>query len=155
MHIAVAHRGARQLQAQPAQIAVQPDIRHHRADHAAALELLAFRPAFGDQGQDLVAVDDAAFLVGHHHAVGVAIERDAEIGAHLAHLGAHRLGRGRAAIQIDVEAVGRDAHRHDIGAQFPQHFRRDLVGGAIGAIDHDAHAVEPRLRGKVRLANSI
>ena len=58
-HIAVAHRGARQRQVQRSQITIQPGIRHHRADHAAALELAAFRPALGDQGQDLVAVDDA------------------------------------------------------------------------------------------------
>ena len=144
-HIAVAHRRARQGQIQGLEITVQPGIGHHRADHAAALELVALRPAFGDQGQDLVAVDDAAMLVGHHHPVGVAVQRDAEIGAHFAHLGAHGLGRGRAAIQIDVGAVGRDAHGHDVGAQFPQHFGRDLVGGAIGAIDHDAQAVEPQI----------
>ena len=90
-HIAVAHRRARQLQVQAPEITVQPGIGHHRADHAAALELAVLRPALGDQRQDLVAIDDAALLVGHHHPVGVAVQRDAEIGAHFAHLGAHRL----------------------------------------------------------------
>ena len=33
------------------------------------------------------------------HAVGVAVERDADIGAHLAHLARERLGRGRAALR--------------------------------------------------------
>ena len=37
-----------------------------------------------------------------------------------------------------------------------KHFRRHLVGRAVGAIDHDAQAVEPEIAlGKVRLANSI
>ena len=31
---------------------------------------------------------------------------------------------------------------NDVGAQLPQRFRHHLVGGAIGAIDHDAQAVE-------------
>ena len=30
----------------------------------------------------------------------------------------------------------------DLGAELPQHRRRDLVGGAIGAIDDDLEAVE-------------
>ncbi len=53
-------------------------------------------PAFGDDGEDLVAVDDMALLVDDDHAVGVAVERDADVGAHLAHLAGERLGRGRA-----------------------------------------------------------
>ena len=39
-------------------------------------------------------------------AIGVAIERDAEIGAMLEHGGAHRRRRGGAAAGVDVEAVG-------------------------------------------------
>ena len=37
-------------------------------------------------GEDLVAVDQLALLVGHHQPVGVAVQRDAEIGAVLEHL---------------------------------------------------------------------
>ena len=51
---------------------------------------LASRPSSfqlcGDHGHELVAVDDVALLVDHQQAVGVAVERDADIGAHLAHL---------------------------------------------------------------------
>ena len=43
-------------------------------------------PGFGDQRHDLVAVDQRAVLVDDHHAVGVAVERDADVGAHLMHL---------------------------------------------------------------------
>ena len=98
--------------------------------------------AFGDHGDQLVAVDDVALLVDDDHAVGVAVERDADIGAHLAHLAAERLRRGRAAVAIDVEAVGLDADRDDLGAELPQRLRRHLVGGAVGAVDHDAQAFE-------------
>src|SRR5262249_7153711 len=75
-------------------------------------------------------------------AVGVAIERDADIGAHLAHLLAQGFRRDRAAVFVDVEAVGLHSDRDYLGAQFPQRRRRDAVAGAVGAIDDDAQAVE-------------
>ena len=126
--IAVADRGARQRQVQALQIALEAEIGHDGGDHAAAREPAATAASSGDQRHDLVAIDDAALLVGDDDAVGVAIERDADIGAHFAHLGAHRLRRGRAAFQVDVEAVGLDADGDDLGAQLPQRRGRDLVG---------------------------
>src|SRR6478735_5536115 len=42
----------------------------------------------------------------------------------------------------DSASVGLDADRHHVGTQFPQRFRHHLVGGTIGAIDHDAQAIE-------------
>ena len=112
-------------------------------------------PALGDHRHDLVAVDDLALLVDDHDAVGVAVERDADVGAHLAHLVAQRLRRGRAALVVDVAAVGLDADLDDLGAQLPQRLGRHLVAGAVGAIDDDAQAVEAQVRGSVRLANSM
>ena len=98
-----------------------------------------------DHRQDLVAVDQMAVLVGDHHAVGVAVERDADIGAHLAHLAAERIGRRRAAVAVDVEAVRLDADGDDVGAQLPQRLGRHPVGGAVGAIDDDAQAFERQI----------
>ena len=95
-----------------------------------------------DDRHQLVAVDEVALLVDDHDPVGVAVERDADVGAHLAHLGGESGRRGRADLAVDVEAVGLDADRDHLGAEFPQRLRRDLVGGAVGAIDDDAHAVE-------------
>ena len=83
-------------------------------------------------------------LVGDDQPIGVAVERDADIGATRQHLAAHLLGRQRAAFAVDVEPVGRHPEREDLGAQFPEHRRRDLVGGAVGAIDDDAQTVEPQ-----------
>ena len=83
-----------------------------------------------------------AALVDQDDAVGVAVERDADVGAHLAHLAAQRFRRGRAAFLVDVESIRLDADGDDVRAQFPQRFRHHLVGRAMRAIDHHAQAVE-------------
>ena len=95
-------------------------------------------PAFRDHRQQLVAIDNMSLLVDDNDAVGVAVERNADVGAHLAYLAAQRVGRRRTAFAVDVEAVGLDADRNDIGAELPERIRRDPVAGAVGAIDHDA-----------------
>ena len=96
-----------------------------------------------------------AVLVDDDHAVGVAVERDADIGAQLLHLLAQGLGMRRAALVVDVEAVRLVVDGDDLGAQLPQRVGRHLVGGAVGAIDHDAQAASDMERGSVRLANSM
>ena len=130
---------------EPAEIALQPQVRHHGGDDAGLGEPAVGLPAFGDHRHELVAVDHVAALVDDDQPVGVAVERDADVGADLAHLGRERRGLGRAAFLVDVEAVRLDADLDDLGAQFPQRFRRDLVGGAVGAIDHHAQAFERKI----------
>src|SRR5512146_2572035 len=66
------------------------------------------------------------------------------IGALRGHFALHRRGRDRAGLAVDIVPVGRDTQRNDLGAQLPQNGRRDLVGGAVGAIDHDFEAIEPQ-----------
>ena len=41
-----------------------------------------------------------------------------------------------------LRPFGLDADLDHLGAQLPQHIGRHLVAGAVGAIDHDAQAVE-------------
>ena len=74
---------------------LEAEIRHHGRDHAGLGQPAVLLPALGDHGQQLIAVDDVALLVDDHHAVGVAVERDADVGAHLAHLAA-RARRARS-----------------------------------------------------------
>ena len=131
------------MEAEGAEIALEAEIGHDGDDDAGPGEEPLLLPGSGDDGDELVAVDDPALLVDEHDPVGVAVERDADVGADLADLGGERLGRGRADVAVDVEAVRLDADGDDLGTELPQDRRRHLVGGAVGAVDDDA---QPRER---------
>ena len=140
--VAIADGGAGQSEADAAEIALEAEIGHDGGDDARLGEAAIILPAFGDDGHELVAIDDLALFIDDDDAVGVAIERDADIGAHFADLADDGIGRGGADIAVDVEAVRLDANGEDFGAELPQSLGGDFVGGAIGAVDHDAEAVE-------------
>ena len=79
-HVAVTDLGAQQLEpGPPASVRVRgwtsPSRRCRRPKLAAAME------AERDQGHQLVAVDDPAFLVDHDQSVGIAVEREADVSA--------------------------------------------------------------------------
>ena len=95
-----------------------------------------------DQAEDLVAVDDFAALIGEDDAVGIAVERDADIGAMFQHGGAEVFRDGGADILVDVEPVRLDADGDDRGAEFPEGGGGDFIGGTVRAIEHDAQAVQ-------------
>ena len=46
---------------------------------------------------------------------------------------------------VDVQAIGRTANGNDFGTQFVKHFGSDLIGRAMGCIDHNSHALERKL----------
>ena len=75
-----------QFEAEPGEMPLEAEIGHHGRDHAGLGQPAVFLPALGDHREQLVAVDHMAALVDDDDAVGVAVERDADVGAHLAHL---------------------------------------------------------------------
>ena len=107
-HIAVAHRGPLQRQLAVGQEALEAEVGHHGGDHAAAPQPPGLGPGLGDDGHDLVAVDGAGrVLVADHHPVGVvAVERDADVGAGLAHCAwPSRWGWVEPHLGVDVDPV--------------------------------------------------
>jgi hypothetical protein len=144
-HVSIADRRADQRQAEPGEIALETEIGHHGADDAGRCQPAVGHPAFGDHRQNLVAVDNASALVDDQHPVSVAVERDADIGAHLLDLLAERGGLGRTAFVIDVEAVGLDSDGEHLGIQFLERLRRDPIAGAVGTVDNDAQALERKI----------
>ncbi len=99
----------------------------------------------------LVAVDHLAALIDHDQPVRIAVERNADMGAAVAHDRLQLIGMHRTAIAVDIGAVRLDADRNDIGAQLPEHGRRHLVGSAVGAVDHHLQALEAHALGEARL----
>ncbi len=52
------------------------------------------------------------------------------------------LGAGRAAIEVDVEAIGLVADHGDMSSELLEHLGSDVAGGSVGAVEHDANTVE-------------
>jgi hypothetical protein len=72
--------------------------------------------ARGNQ-QNRVAVDDVVLCAGQHAAVGVAVEGEAQLGSTRDHFPGDKGRMQRAAVQIDVVAVGRDVQQSHLSAQ--------------------------------------
>jgi len=77
-HVAVAHRHAHDRQFERLQMPLQAQIRHDGGDYARLRQPAVLLPALGDDGQELIAVDQMALLVDDHDPIGVAVERDAD-----------------------------------------------------------------------------
>ena len=130
---------------------LQREVAHLGADDALA-EIARALAVVRDQVDQLVAVVELAGAVDHHEPVAVAVERDAEVGAGALHRLLQRLRRGGAETRVDVEAVGARADRFHVGPELVVDVRRDVVGGAVGAVDDDAHAAQVEMRRERALA---
>ncbi len=139
--IAVPHLGPFQRQPLDGEAALQPQIRHDRRDNAATSQQAGGVPAQPQRRHDLVAIDDRAMFVDDDQPVGVAIERDADIGTAGNDRFLQQLRMGRPAGVIDILAVGLDTDGDHFRPQFPQCGRRGVVGRAIGTIDDDLEPV--------------
>lgn len=91
-------------------------------------------------------------MIHHQHPVAVAIEGDANVGMLVEHCLLQPFQVSGAAIFVDVEPVRLHAQHADVRPQFAEDAGRDLVGGAIGAIQHDLHAGEAGPGGHAALA---
>ena len=112
-------------------------VEHHRRAGAEAAHRVA-----AVEHEELVAEEDLARLVHRADAVGVAIERDAELGAVPPHLGlqvAQVLGDGRVGMMVREGAVRLAEERRHLGAELAERLDRDDAARAIAAIDHHAH----------------
>src|SRR5690606_2786219 len=96
----------------------------------------------GNDVVQLVAVHNFTLAIPEADAIPVAIASDAEIGPLGEHAFLQRLRLRRTHLVVDIEAVGFGAHRDDGGTQFVQHGRRNVISGAMRAIDDDFDAAQ-------------
>lgn len=113
----------------------------------------ASRQAVGGQHvEQFVAVVEAPRRIDHLQPVGIAVQRDAVVGAVLGD-GAHqRLGVRGADAVVDVQPVRRAADGDHVGAQLVEHLGRDLVGRAVGGVHHDLQAAQAEVVVEAALA---
>ena len=93
--------------------------------------------------EDLVPVDGLAGCVDREHAVAVAVERDAEVGA-AARGPSARAGARSVAPQPTLMFVpsGSSPIAVDVGAEPGEGLRGDARVGAVRAVDDDAQTVQ-------------
>ena len=145
--VTVADGGARELQAHR----VQDSVRGSRFDITVATTPPPFSvPAFDHERAIRARIWSPSMMLAASRrrcttrsaSPSSAMPRSARLSFTLLHIA---LGGGRAAFAVDVEAVGIDADLDDFGAEFPQHFGRDAIGGAVGAVDDDAQTVQAQM----------
>ena len=146
-NIAVAHFGARKLNASGAQCFFHGQVAHHRADHTAKRQTLR-RMGFGNHINQFVAVIHHAVFIDHHQSVAVAVQRDSVIGIVLQHGSLQGFGIGCADFVVDIVSVRFAADGDDLRAQLVKHFRRRVVACAVGGIDHQFQAAQIHVGGE-------
>src|SRR5574343_476216 len=148
--VAITHRSAYKGYIHLAQRMFKRQIGHQRADHA--LHRSATCATADDGVKQLIAIVKIAFGVDHLQTVGIAIERDTEIGA----VGENRLAQGlgcRGADSIvDIQAVGLHADADHFGTQLMEYSRSDVVGRTMSAVDDDFQAAQIEIMGESALA---
>ena len=104
-------------------------------------ELAARLQVRGAQGDDLVAVDEVPAIVDGEHAVGVAVERDAQVGCPGATTAVcSSSGWVDPQPLVDVAPVGPIGDDRDVGAEPAEDLGSDRRRGAVGAVDDDLEA---------------
>ncbi len=141
--VLVADGGAKHLDAGALERGFEAHVGHGGGDDGGVGEKAAGLEVARGEEEDGVAVDDAAVLVGEEGAVGVAVEGDAERGFVVTDGAGDDLGVERAAVLVDVAAVGRGVGDDDVGAaELREELGGDGGGGSVGAVDDDAAVVE-------------
>ncbi len=122
---------------------MKTEVAHDGRDERVVLEVTAFLHRDGDDGHDLVAVDDVALRIDREAAVGVSVVGDADVGAFAHDMRGELLEMRRADAVVDVEPVGVGTDHRDACARIAERLGRDSGCRAVRAVEYDMDAVEP------------
>jgi hypothetical protein len=129
-------------------------VRHQRAHHAG--HRLALGQAVGGHHvEQFVAVVEPALGVDHLQPVGVAVQRDAVVGAVLGHGPPAPAATVAPKPWLMFSPSGCTADGHHHRAQFVEDVGRHVVGRAMRGVDDDLHAAQRQVCGTVLLQNSM
>ncbi len=100
-----------------------------------------------DQRGDGVAVDEPALFVDDEHAIGIAVEGDAEVATMLSNLGLqvdHVLRFDRARRMVREASVELEVERHHLARQALEDVRYRLAGHPVAGVDGDLKRLDLR-----------
>ena len=141
--VAIADRRTHELDAVRIERSLQSKVGHHGGNHCVTAQQPAVVKIDRGDGEHLIAVDQLALLVDCDHAIGVAVERQADLCPRGGHRGAELLGvRGTARV-VDVRAVGCSVQHLDVGTDRAERRGRGSERGPVPTVDDDAYAVDP------------
>src|SRR5690606_27482888 len=120
---------------------LETEIAHQRSNHAVAARAV-FAAVGGNDVEQLVAVHLFALVIHEDNPVAVAIEGDAHVRPFLEHPLAKTLGGGGAALVIDVHSIRLNTHGDHFRPQLAEYVRRDVIGGTVGAVEHDLQTLK-------------
>ena len=145
-NIFVADGSTQHADAIAAERCLEAHVGHGGCDDGSVAEEIALLHIASGQQHYGVAIDDLAVGVGEHGAVGVAVEGHAEVGSERFGFRGDDIGVQRAAVRVDVAAIGRCVREVDVSAQMLEEFGSDGGSGSVGAIQHDTQAfqIQPR-----------
>src|SRR5690606_16322382 len=115
--------------------------RHQGADHA-TVEHIPLGTIHREDKQYLVTVHQFTAIIHHQYAICVAVEGNTQVSLLGDNTLLQRLRMGAATIVVDVHAIRLVCDSNYLSTQLLEHIRRDVVTGAIGAIDHNLHALQ-------------
>ncbi|MNF62286.1 hypothetical protein D3C84_439630 [compost metagenome] len=122
--------GARQLQTQVA---------HQRTDHT-TLQRAALLQVTSNDEQQLVTVDNGPRVIDHQYAITVTIKGNTQVSLLSQDSRLQLPHMGRAAVIIDVQAIGLRGEHHHLGAQLAKDAWSNLVHRTVRTIDNDLQA---------------
>ena len=148
--VLVAHGRAEHFDLATLQCRFQPHVGHGGCDDGGGGQKPSGGEIAGGQQEDSVAVDYAAVLICEERAVRIAIEGDSHGRVEPYHLSGDHFRMERAAMFIDVAAVGAGVGKNNFSAaafiEFSEELGGNRAGRAVGAIDDNAAAIERELR---------
>jgi hypothetical protein len=129
------------------QVALHATVRQHRSNGALRPSDSPPLPIQCNEGNQHVAVNGSAARINNDAAIGIAIERDAEVGAVRAHLLAECGGVGGANAIIDHTVTHRKWQ--DRGASGGECCSGEWRGGAMCRINHHTQRAGTHCVGKI------
>jgi hypothetical protein len=139
---AIADRRLDDVQALAAQALLEAEVAHHGHGDLALGELALGVHRLGEEAHQRIAMHDLAALVDEDRAVAVTVEAEADVAVLALDLFGDVLRMQRAALLIDVAAIGAIVADHEARAEVAEDAGGQAGAGAVRAVDQHAQAAQ-------------